>query len=265
MPPRPGDNDADSAPPDAPVMPLGDFDETRPVLQKDSVTKDTPQVKTSAGGTGGKLKIVAIAMGAVTMVAIGVIVFLSMRPAASAPEAFPRISGPIVGSPVAEKSLKGPAPVEAVTPVTPPAPPIPPQPAGEVQVSKQRPKNRPPIAPSADAVGAGDRLRFPGHFRDGTATFWFGGYEVEQSFLDIVRARGAEGSINIFGRATIEEIADGKTSLGLSRAWAVEKYLIRMGVDPDAIQTGRADPVYARSDADERGWARNRWVEISFD
>ncbi len=261
---------ASSVPPDAaPVMPPSDFDETRPVPHEEMVTndalQDAPKVDTSAGGGGGKFKIVAIAMGAVVMVAIGVVIFLAMRPAASAPEAFPRISGPVVGSPVAQEPSKGPAPVKTVTPVTPPAPPIPPQPTGEVQVSKQRPKNRPPIVPPAVVVDTGDRLRFPGHFRDGTATFWFGGYEVEQAFLDIVRARGAAGSINIFGRATIEEIADGKTSLGLSRAWAVEKYLIRMGVDPDSIQTSRADPVYARSDIDERGWARNRWVEISFD
>ncbi len=254
-----------SQPPDIPEMPPSDFDETRPVPQEEMVTKGAPQVETTAGGTGGKLKIVAIAMGAVTMVAIGVIVFLTMRPAAPAPKAFPRISGPIVGSPVAEEPPNETAPVEAVTPVTPPVPPVQPQPAGEDQVSKQRPKNRPPIAPSAVVVGAGDLLRFPGHFRDGTAIFWFGGSEEEQLFLDVVKARGAVGRINIFGRATIEEIADGKAYLGLSRAWAVEKYLIRMGVDPDVIQTSRAEPVNARSDDDELGWPRNRWVEISFD
>jgi hypothetical protein len=37
-----------------------------------------------------------------------------------------------------------------------------------------------------------------------------------------------------------------------------------MGVDPDVIQTSTTAPVNARSDADEHGWARNRWVEISF-
>ena len=269
VPPGSVTHEAVTVPPPAPEMPPSDFDETRPVPQEEMVTKAASNVETPTGGTGGKFKIVAIAMGAVTMVAIGVVVFLTMRPAAPAPEAFPRISGPIVGSPIAEGHPDEPAPVKAVTPVTPPVspvPPVPPQPAVEEhQVPKQRPKNRPPIAPPAVAVDSGDQLRFPGHFRDGTATFWFDGYEVEQSFLGIVKARSATGSITIIGRATIEEIADGKTSLALSRAWAVEKYLIRMGVSPDAIQTNRADPVEARSDNDERGWARNRWVEISFD
>ncbi len=249
-----------SAPPDAtPVMPPSDFDETRPVPLEEMAQKDPPmdasKVDTSTEGGGSKLKIVAIAMGAFIMVAIGVVIFLSMRPVASAPEAFPRISGPVVGSPVAEIPSKRPAPI----------PPVPPQPIAEHETPRQRPKNRPPIAPPPVAVDTGDQLRFPGHFRDGTATFWFDGYEVEQAFLNTIKTRSAEGNITIFGRATIEEMTDGKTSLGLSRAWAVEKYLVRMGVSPDAIQTNRADPVNARSDIDERGWARNRWVEISFD
>jgi hypothetical protein len=256
-------HEAVTVPPPAPVMPPSDFDETRPVPQEEMATEKAPQAETSAGGTGGKFKIVAIGMGAVTMVAIGVVVFLAMRPSVPAPKALPRISGPIIGSPIAKEPPIGPAPIVAVTPVTPPVAPIQTQPAEEDQVSKQRPKNRPPTAPPAVVV-AGDRLRFPGHFRDGTATFWFGGYEEEQSFLNIIRTQSAVGNINIFGRATIEELADRKTSLGLSRAWAVEKYLIRMGVDPDVIQTSTTAPVNARSDADEHGWARNRWVEISF-
>lgn len=265
VPPGSVTHEAVTVPPPAPVMPPSDFDETRPVPQEKMATEKAPQAETSAGGTGGKFKIVAIGMGAVTMVAIGVVVFLAMRPSVTAPKALPRISGPIIGSPIAKEPPIEPAPIVAVTPVNPPVAPIQPQPAEEGQVSKQRPKNRPPTAPPAVVVGAGDRLRFPGHFRDGTATFWFGGYEEEHSFLNIIRTQSAVGNINIFGRATIEELADRKTSLGLSRAWAVEKYLIRMGVDPDVIQTSTAAPVNARSDADEHGWARNRWVEISFD
>ncbi len=265
VPPSPVNHDADDVTSDALVMPPSDFDETRPVPQEKMATDQAPKAETSAGGTGGKFKIVAIGLGAVTLVAIGVVVFLAMRPSVPAPKALPRISGPIIGSPIAKEPPIGPAPIVAVTPVTPPVAPIQPQPAEEDQVSKQRPKTRPPNAPPAVVVGAGDRMRFPGHFRDGTATFWFGGYEEEHSFLNTIRTQSAVGNIKIFGRVTIEELADRKTSLGLSRAWAVEKYLIRMGVDPDVIQTSTAAPVYARSDADEHGWARNRWVEISFD
>ena len=95
--------------------------------------------------------------------------------------------------------------------------------------------------------------------------FWFAGDWEEQRFLGLVRSLGPNAKIRLIGHSTAEELAAGLNNLAVSRAWAVEKYLVRQGIADERIETERGAQVSATDDLDERGWARNRWVDVRFD
>ncbi|HUT78941.1 MAG TPA: hypothetical protein VM285_14685, partial [Polyangia bacterium] len=59
------------------------------------------------------------------------------------------------------------------------------------------------------------------------------------------------------------EIAAGRGSLGLSRTWAVRKWLVRQGIDVDRITTARGCAVKDRGPHDDRGLQLNNWVSIT--
>jgi hypothetical protein len=114
----------------------------------------------------------------------------------------------------------------------------------------------------ADASGT---VRFPGHFRDASAIFWFAGDWEERRFIDLVRSLGPNAKIRVIGHSTEQELAAGLHNLALSRAWAVEKYLVRQGIADERIETEKGALVTSGADLDERGWPRNRWVDVRFD
>jgi len=113
-----------------------------------------------------------------------------------------------------------------------------------------------------DASGT---VRFPGHFRETSAMFWFAGDWEERRFLNLVRSLGPNAKIRVIGHSTAEELAAGLHNLALSRAWAVEKYLVRQGIADERIETEKGALVTSGADLDERGWPRNRWVDVRFD
>jgi hypothetical protein len=129
-------------------------------------------------------------------------------------------------------------------------------------------RHRAPGAPQTEEAllrDASGTVRFPGHFREESAIFWFAGDWEERRFLDLVRSLGPTAQVRVIGHSTEEELAAGLHNLALSRAWAVEKYLVRQGITDERIETEKGALVTSGADIDERGWPRNRWVDVRFD
>jgi hypothetical protein len=214
-------------------------------------------------------------LGLAALGAIAVVIYLATRPAGPPPQ--PLRPGELAEGPGAPGSaVQPPAP----TPVAPPTPRVAPEPAPEpAKEPEPKPAAEPKmpeqveVEPTPEELAAalplpvenlvpGRRVRFPAHFRPGSATFWYSDHIVEEQLLTKVRALGPGRIIHIVGHPTVDEARAKQWFMGLSRAWAVEKYLIRNGVDPESIETSRGKPVEPREDMDERGWLRNRWVDI---
>jgi len=223
-------------------------------------TKAVPQRKPTIWRVAGPLLAVA-AIGAVA-----VVIYLATRPAGPPPQPIRHGEGPEVAPeprPQAEAEVPPKPLAEADQPE------VPPKPLAEADQAEAGDE----VEPTAEEVAAaspvtvgelipGVTTRFPAHFRTGSATFWYSDAAVEQEFLEKVRALGSSHTIHVIGHPTEDEARAKNWSVGLSRAWAVEKYLIRNGVAPESIETSRGDPVEVRDDMDYRGWARNRWVDI---
>jgi flagellar motor protein MotB len=127
------------------------------------------------------------------------------------------------------------------------------------------PEPAPPAPEPEPAIATGDERPFPGHFRTASATFWFDDEVDGLEVVERIKNLGSGARVKIVGHPTRAELADGQGSMGLSRAWAVRKYLIRHGIDPDVLTTVRGRAVEAREDLDSRGWAQNRWVGLIFE
>jgi len=108
-------------------------------------------------------------------------------------------------------------------------------------------------------------VRFPGHFREETATFWFAGDWEERRFLTLVRSMGPKTVIHLIGRATKDELEMGPANLPLGRARAVEKYLIRNGIDGERIETESGARQGSAGETDKRGLWRDRRVDVRFE
>jgi len=123
-------------------------------------------------------------------------------------------------------------------------------------VSKQREKHRP--LKDVDDKAA---MPFPAHFRQGSAIFWFSNSRIEGRFMELLHGRPST-KIKIVGHSTNEESIQGKGALGLSRAWAVEKYLIRKGFKDEDLETVAGPPVNGETEIDENKQNTNFWVDI---
>jgi outer membrane protein OmpA-like peptidoglycan-associated protein len=194
--------------------------------------------------------------------AVVVVIYLATQPAAPPPQ--PLRHGEVTeGPPRPEPQAQA-----EVPPKPEPQAEVPPKPLAEAdtaQPDQVTPTEEEVAAASPITVGElipGVTTRFPAHFRPGTATFWYSEEAVEQEFLAKVEALGSAHTFHIIGHPTAEEARAKNWAVGLSRAWAVEKYLVRHGVDPERIETSRGVPVEPRDDQDYRGWLRNRWVDI---
>jgi len=208
--------------------------------------------------------------GLAVLAAIAVVVVLATRPSEPAPEPLPR--GPGLSSeqvrPSPGGALPAPGEIGAAGRSGQPGATAEPDPGG---VAVPEPATRPDEAgpavgpdPAAFRPRADGSVLFPGHFREGTATFWFAGEWEETGFWALVEGSAPGSIITVTGHPTAREVESGQGSLGTSRAWAVEKYLVRRGVVPTRIQTARGKAVEARDDIDARGWPRNRWVDVTF-
>jgi len=123
-------------------------------------------------------------------------------------------------------------------------------------VSKQREKHR-PLKDVTDKAA----MPFPAHFRQGSAIFWFSNSRTEERFMALLHGRPST-KIKIVGHSTSEESIQGKGALGLSRAWAVEKYLIRKGFNDEDLETAAGPPVDGEIEIDENKQNTNFWVDI---
>ncbi|MCK9462659.1 MAG: hypothetical protein M0R80_23820 [Proteobacteria bacterium] len=177
------------------------------------------------------------------------------RPTARAPEAAHQEPEAVRRAPSAAAPRPIPAAPQATAPATTPA-------AEPAAPRKARDDSKAGEALLRDASG---NVRFPGHFREQSAIFWFAEEREEARFLDLVRSLGPNVVIRVTGHSTGEEFAAGLHNLALSRAWAVEKYLIRQGIEDERIETERGGLVSSADDFDERGWPRNRWVDVRFE
>jgi hypothetical protein len=154
--------------------------------------------------------------------------------------------------------------------------------APEIAVPAERPAERdasveapPPLPPERAAAsakppeallsGASGAIRFPGHFKDETAMFFFEGHEEEWRFLELVRSLGPSTVIRLTGHATFDELSTGPEKLARGRAWAVEKYLVRRGIPKERLLSEGGPPVRPGSDPDPHGKSRSRWVDVRFE
>ncbi|MBW2276214.1 MAG: OmpA family protein [Deltaproteobacteria bacterium] len=220
-------------------------------------------------------RIVGLLLAVAAIAAVGVVIFLATRPAAPPPQPL-RLGDAPQGQPKPPAPSPQPPTPTSVPPAPVPEPPTPepPTPAPEPDdVSPKPAAEADEVAPTAEEVASaspvtvgelipGHTTRFPAHFRPGTATFWYSEEGVEAEFLAKVQSLGPGRTIHIIGHPTADEARAKNWSIGTSRAWAVEKYLVRNGIDPESIETSRGVPVEPREDQDYRGWLRNRWVDI---
>jgi hypothetical protein len=232
----------------------------------------------------------AVALGAIVLLTLGAVIFFAVLPSGSPPQPVPRPAAPPVPTtgttlPPAPPTARPtpptappPAPTATVeppptagppsaTPAAEPAPAPAPEPPTATEPEPAPPAPAPTAiepAPEAPTVysGDGDEQRFPGHFRQSSATFWFSDEVDGLAVVDQLKGLGAGDRVKIVGHPTKDEVAAGQGSIGLSRAWAVEKYLVRSGVDPAILTPVRGRAVEARADLDDRGWPQSRWVGL---
>ena len=218
-------------------------------------------------------KIPAVLAGGVAIGVAGLVVYLAAAPGPAAEDAKPApetavraaadaprptTAGSAAAAAAKDDGAAATAPVE--TPAAGAGVPI----AGGTTTRR----HRAPGEPQTDEALLRDpsgTVRFPGHFRDESAIFWFAGDWEERRFLDLVRSLGPATQVRVIGHATGQELAAGLHNLALSRAWAVEKYLVRQGIAEERIETEKGAQMAASDDLDERGWPRNRWVDVRFD
>jgi hypothetical protein len=167
--------------------------------------------------------------------------------------------------PAADSTKPAPHPADPRAAETPAAEtPAAETPAQDEVATPRRPAPDEPRAQEVLLLDASGAVRFPGHFREQSAIFWFTGELEERRFLDLLRSLGPKAKIRVIGHATAQELAAGLHNLALSRAWAVEKYLVRMGIADEQIEPETGDEAKTE-DLDYRGWPRNRWVDVRFD
>jgi outer membrane protein OmpA-like peptidoglycan-associated protein len=193
--------------------------------------------------------------------AVGIVLWLSGRPAAPPPQPIQEPARALFPARVASET-----PPTAVG--TGDRAAAEEEPAGEVE----RPIEAGPVTAAArraaDAVppaAPGVEEPFPAHFREGTALFWFDDDGVRDAFLERLRAGGAGRTVRLTGHATESEVAAGRGSLGLSRSWAVRKWLVRQGWEPERIATARGRNVPDRGAFDGRGFPLNQWVTVTIE
>jgi hypothetical protein len=219
-------------------------------------------------------KIPAVLAGGVAIGVAGLVVYLATAPrpameaAKPAPATAPRAAAaaPRPTNSAPPDATDGATPASAAA-ETPPAGAADDTTDGTTGGATAR-RHRAPGAPQIEEAllsDASGTVRFPGHFREESAIFWFAGDWEERRFLDLVRSLGPTAKIRVSGHATGEELAAGLNNLALSRAWAVEKYLVRQGIADERIETEKGALVTSGADLDERGWPRNRWVDVRFD
>jgi len=228
-------------------------------LMREADQEATARTKAADKKKKGAWRILVPLLAIAAVAAVGVVIFLATRPAPPPPQPL-RLSD----VPEADPTPPDPTPPDPTPPD--PTPPTPaPEPSTPPEVDEVDPTAEEVASASPVTVGElipGHRTRFPAHFRPGTATFWYSEEAVEAEFLAKVKALEPGHTIHVIGHPTTEEVQAKNWGIGTSRAWAVEKYLIRNGVDPESIETSRGVPVEPRDDMDYRGWLRNRWVDI---
>jgi outer membrane protein OmpA-like peptidoglycan-associated protein len=182
---------------------------------------------------------------------VAIVIWFATRPAAPPPRPLPAlVSAPASLSAPAVRAQAGRAAEE--------------EPSGEVE----RPASAVPVATApgnAPAAGFafGPEEPFPAHFRESTALFWFDDDETRDAFLARLGAVGPSRALRLTGHATEGEVAGGRGSLGLSRAWAVRKWLVRQGFGEERISTVKGRALPDRGPHDDRGLQLNNWVDIS--
>jgi len=210
-------------------------------------------------------KIPAVLAAGVAIGVAGLVVYLATAPGPATSAASPTRAV----DPPAAASTPGPAdtatkPQESGE--TAAQAPAPAQPAAADGAAPRPPTERgAPQTDEALLIDPSGTVRFPAHFREQSAIFWFAGDWEERRFLDLVRSLGPKAKIRLIGHSTAEDLAAGLHNLALSRAWAVEKYLVRQGIEDERIETEPGGLVTDLDDFDERGWPRNRWVDVRFD
>jgi outer membrane protein OmpA-like peptidoglycan-associated protein len=219
-----------------------------PAAASDTVSDAVPD-----GNRRGSLFVMALVAGLVALIgAVAIVIWFATRPAAPPPQPLPAPLLPVPASPStpATGTQAGRAAGE--------------EPSGEVA----RPADAAPVATvpgSAPAAGQalGPAEPFPAHFRENTALFWFDDDQTRDGFLARVSAVKPASTLRLVGHATEGEAAAGRGSLGLSRAWAVRRWLIRQGIDDGRIETERGRNVPDRGPHDTRGLALNHRVDIT--
>ncbi|MFO8074335.1 MAG: hypothetical protein R6V85_20930 [Polyangia bacterium] len=239
-----------------------------------------------AGSRTAAWKIVVPVLAGVTLLGVGAAVFFATRSAGPPPSPLPDYAGIGPKAPAqemsagkksasavgAQKAAGGTEPDHLADGEKPPEPvsekdPAP-APQGGKTVEKRQagstaaPEPREKSRGSSGRFTVGELVPFPGHFRGGTAVFWFDESDNPEAFADELKRAAGKRRVRLVGHPTAGEAEDGRAQLGLSRAWAVEKWLGRQGLSMERIDAVRGAPVPDQSDYDGRGFALNRWVDV---
>jgi hypothetical protein len=210
------------------------------------------------GGRRGRSFVMALAAGLLAAIgALAIVLWFATRPAAPPPRPLP---------PAAAIAVPAPGAAPLARPASPAAPPgvdrtAAEEPSGEIE----RPASAVPRAPAllAGGLAPGAETPFPAHFRENTAMFWFDDDGARDAFLARLVAVDPSRTLRLTGHATEGEVAGGRGSLGLSRAWAVRRWLVRQGFGEERIVTIRGRTVPDRGPHDDRGLPLNNWVSIT--
>jgi len=202
------------------------------------------------------------AAGLAVIAAIGAVLWFSTRPTAPPPQP---VSKAAVGVPAAPAG-DGTAEAAPSTPAPSAGEEEGEAEGGEVERPADIGRSSTP-GPAAHPAGLepGTTTPFPAHFRENTALFWFGDEGQRDGFLALVGALDPASTLRLTGHATESEAAEGRASLGTSRAWAVERWLTRQGFDPERITTERGPAVPDRGPLGDRGVPLNNWVTITIE
>ncbi len=125
--------------------------------------------------------------------------------------------------------------------------------------------SRPTALPPYEDLDEVSSLPFPASFRDETVVFWFFDEWEEERFVKLIQRVSEKKIIHVIGHPTMEEVELDKKSLGMSRAWAVQRFLVRKGIPLERLRASPGKPVPASKDLDDKNRPRRRYVEIQFE
>ncbi len=231
-----------------------------------------------AGSRFAIWKIVVAVLAGVTLLGAGAAVFFATRSAGPPPSPLPDYAGigPTAAAPQASAGKKSAAAVgeRETADESSPEPSSgggkPPGPAPQAGKKVEEQKLASTAAPepgeasrrSGGRFAPGEPVPFPGHFRGGTAVFWFDEDDAPEGFVEELREAAGRRRVRLVGHPTAGEVEGGRARLGLSRAWAVKKWLGRQGLSMERIDAVRGAAVADEPEYDGRGFALNRWVDV---